>query len=226
MESLAGRWARPTDGRRLETGVHAAAVMAEGFPDRMKPDFGRHRGAGREQALRSEDGKGYAYAPDKGQAEKERDPATYELTSRSAGHARVRAGGHRRALHGAAAGEPRRAASRRRSSRHCMSDMSLPTALASAVRGGASVTSTRRASPLRGVCDRYVARQTLRGAEAAARHGRSGKKFSADPALGIHGEIKMNLNPRDVVIIDGVRSAMGWPKGGMFRNAPRYCRSN
>jgi hypothetical protein len=36
----------------------------------------------------------------------------------------------------------------------------------------------------------------------------------------------MNLNPRDVVIIDGVRSAMGWPKGGMFRNAPRYCRSN
>jgi len=28
----------------------------------------------------------------------------------------------------------------------------------------------------------------------------------------------MNLNPRDVVIIDGVRSAMGRSKGGMFRN--------
>ena len=28
----------------------------------------------------------------------------------------------------------------------------------------------------------------------------------------------MSLNPRDVVIIDGVRSAMGRSKGGMFRN--------
>jgi acetyl-CoA acyltransferase len=32
------------------------------------------------------------------------------------------------------------------------------------------------------------------------------------------GEINMNLNPRDVVIIDGVRTAMGRSKGGMFRN--------
>ncbi len=28
----------------------------------------------------------------------------------------------------------------------------------------------------------------------------------------------MSLNPRDVVIIDGVRTAMGRSKGGMFRN--------
>jgi acetyl-CoA acyltransferase len=28
----------------------------------------------------------------------------------------------------------------------------------------------------------------------------------------------MSLNPRDVVIVDGVRSAMGRTKAGMFRN--------
>jgi acetyl-CoA acyltransferase len=33
-----------------------------------------------------------------------------------------------------------------------------------------------------------------------------------------NGEITMSLNSRDVVIIDGVRSAMGRSKGGMFRN--------
>lgn len=36
-----------------------------------------------------------------------------------------------------------------------------------------------------------------------------------------------NLNPRDVVIVDGVRSAMGKSKNGMFRNvrADSLCRA-
>ena len=66
----------------MDTGVHAAAVMAEGFPDRMKPDFqsttevlvGLKR-------YGQKTGKGYySYAPDKkGKPKKSVDPETYEL---------------------------------------------------------------------------------------------------------------------------------------------------
>ena len=66
----------------MYTAVHAAGVMAEGFPDRMKPDFtnttsvlvdakryGQKTGAGY-----------YTYAPDKkGKPKKSPDPQTYEL---------------------------------------------------------------------------------------------------------------------------------------------------
>jgi 3-hydroxyacyl-CoA dehydrogenase/enoyl-CoA hydratase/3-hydroxybutyryl-CoA epimerase/enoyl-CoA isomerase len=66
----------------MDTAVHAAEVMAEGFPDRMRPDF---KGttpvlveAGR---LGQKNGKGYyVYAPDKkGRPRKTVDPTTYEL---------------------------------------------------------------------------------------------------------------------------------------------------
>ena len=66
----------------MDTGVHAAAVMAEGFPDRMKPDFqsttevlvGLKR-------YGQKTGKGYySYAPDKkGKPKKTVDPETYDL---------------------------------------------------------------------------------------------------------------------------------------------------
>ncbi|MFO1406698.1 MAG: fatty acid oxidation complex subunit alpha FadB [Steroidobacteraceae bacterium] len=66
----------------MDTGVHAAAVMAEGFPDRMTPDFksttevlvGLKR-------YGQKTGKGYyTYAPDKkGKPKKSVDPETYEL---------------------------------------------------------------------------------------------------------------------------------------------------
>ncbi|MGB5102719.1 MAG: fatty acid oxidation complex subunit alpha FadB [Steroidobacteraceae bacterium] len=66
----------------MDTGVHAAAVMAEGFPDRMKPDFTsttqvlvEHKRYGQKT------GKGYySYAPDKkGKPKKTPDPEAYEL---------------------------------------------------------------------------------------------------------------------------------------------------
>ena len=66
----------------MDTAVHAAEVMAEGFPDRMRPDF---KGttpvlveAGR---LGQKNGQGYyVYAPDKkGRPKKTVDPTTYEL---------------------------------------------------------------------------------------------------------------------------------------------------
>jgi len=66
----------------MDTAVHAAGVMAEGFPDRMKPDFTNttqviveHKRYGQKT------GKGYyTYAPDKkGKPKKAPDPETYEL---------------------------------------------------------------------------------------------------------------------------------------------------
>jgi 3-hydroxyacyl-CoA dehydrogenase/enoyl-CoA hydratase/3-hydroxybutyryl-CoA epimerase/enoyl-CoA isomerase len=66
----------------MDTGVHAAGVMAEGFPDRMKPDFQSatevlvgHKRYGQKT------GSGYyTYAPDKkGKPKKSPDPTTYEL---------------------------------------------------------------------------------------------------------------------------------------------------
>jgi 3-hydroxyacyl-CoA dehydrogenase / enoyl-CoA hydratase / 3-hydroxybutyryl-CoA epimerase / enoyl-CoA isomerase len=66
----------------MDTAVHAAEVMAEGFPDRMRPDFKGTTAvlveAGR---LGQKNGKGYyVYAPDKkGRPKKNVDPTTYEL---------------------------------------------------------------------------------------------------------------------------------------------------
>jgi 3-hydroxyacyl-CoA dehydrogenase/enoyl-CoA hydratase/3-hydroxybutyryl-CoA epimerase/enoyl-CoA isomerase len=66
----------------MDTGVHAAGVMAEGFPDRMKPDFQSttevlvgHKRYGQKT------GSGYyTYVPDKkGKPKKSPDPTTYEL---------------------------------------------------------------------------------------------------------------------------------------------------
>jgi len=65
----------------MDTAVHAAAVMAEGFPDRMQHDFRNATtalvDAGR---LGQKSGKGYyAYAPDKkGKPKKSPDPAAWE----------------------------------------------------------------------------------------------------------------------------------------------------
>jgi 3-hydroxyacyl-CoA dehydrogenase/enoyl-CoA hydratase/3-hydroxybutyryl-CoA epimerase/enoyl-CoA isomerase len=66
----------------MDTAVHAASVMAEGFPDRMQPGFRSTTEvmveAGR---LGQKNGKGYyVYAPDKkGRPKKSQDPASYEL---------------------------------------------------------------------------------------------------------------------------------------------------
>jgi 3-hydroxyacyl-CoA dehydrogenase/enoyl-CoA hydratase/3-hydroxybutyryl-CoA epimerase/enoyl-CoA isomerase len=66
----------------MDTAVHAAGVMAEGFPDRMQPDFKsttqvlvEHKRYGQKT------GKGYySYAPDKkGRPKKSPDPETHEL---------------------------------------------------------------------------------------------------------------------------------------------------
>src|SRR5512141_173437 len=66
----------------MDTAVHAAAVMAEGFPDRMKPDFkGATEVLVENKRFGQKNGKGYyVYAPDKkGKPKKSVDPATYEL---------------------------------------------------------------------------------------------------------------------------------------------------
>jgi 3-hydroxyacyl-CoA dehydrogenase/enoyl-CoA hydratase/3-hydroxybutyryl-CoA epimerase/enoyl-CoA isomerase len=66
----------------MDTGVHAAAVMAEGFPDRMKPDFkGATEVLVENKRLGQKSGKGYySYEPDKkGKPKKSPDPATCEL---------------------------------------------------------------------------------------------------------------------------------------------------
>jgi 3-hydroxyacyl-CoA dehydrogenase/enoyl-CoA hydratase/3-hydroxybutyryl-CoA epimerase/enoyl-CoA isomerase len=66
----------------MDTAVHAAGVMAEGFPDRMKPDFENTTGVlvGHKR-YGQKTGKGYySYAPDKkGKPKKSPDPETYEL---------------------------------------------------------------------------------------------------------------------------------------------------
>jgi 3-hydroxyacyl-CoA dehydrogenase/enoyl-CoA hydratase/3-hydroxybutyryl-CoA epimerase/enoyl-CoA isomerase len=66
----------------MDTAVHAAGVMAEGFPDRMKPDF-RNTTQMLVEAKRygQKTGSGYyTYAPDKkGKPKKTPDPQTYEL---------------------------------------------------------------------------------------------------------------------------------------------------
>jgi 3-hydroxyacyl-CoA dehydrogenase / enoyl-CoA hydratase / 3-hydroxybutyryl-CoA epimerase / enoyl-CoA isomerase len=66
----------------MDTAVHAAAVMAEGFPDRMKPDFkGATEVLVENKRFGQKNGKGYyVYAPDKkGKPKKSVDPTTYEL---------------------------------------------------------------------------------------------------------------------------------------------------
>ncbi len=66
----------------MDTAVHAAGVMAEGFPDRMKADF-RNTTQVLVEAKRygQKTGSGYyTYAPDKkGKPKKTPDPQTYEL---------------------------------------------------------------------------------------------------------------------------------------------------
>ncbi|MFC0820060.1 fatty acid oxidation complex subunit alpha FadB [Moraxella marmotae] len=66
----------------MDTGVHAAKVMAEGFPDRMKPDYkGATELMYEHQRLGQKNGVGfYKYETDKkGKPKKLADDATYEL---------------------------------------------------------------------------------------------------------------------------------------------------
>jgi 3-hydroxyacyl-CoA dehydrogenase/enoyl-CoA hydratase/3-hydroxybutyryl-CoA epimerase/enoyl-CoA isomerase len=66
----------------MDTAVHAANVMAEGFPDRMKHDWKNTTEVlVANQRLGQKNGKGYyVYAPDKkGKPKKTVDPTTYEL---------------------------------------------------------------------------------------------------------------------------------------------------
>jgi 3-hydroxyacyl-CoA dehydrogenase/enoyl-CoA hydratase/3-hydroxybutyryl-CoA epimerase/enoyl-CoA isomerase len=66
----------------MDTAVHAAGVMAEGFPDRMQPDFRSTTQVLVEaQRYGQKNGLGYySYAPDKkGKPKKSPDPAAYEL---------------------------------------------------------------------------------------------------------------------------------------------------
>ena len=66
----------------LDTGVHGAEVMAEGFPDRMKPDYkGAIKQLFENNRLGQKNGVGfYKYEKDKrGKPQKTADDATYEL---------------------------------------------------------------------------------------------------------------------------------------------------
>jgi 3-hydroxyacyl-CoA dehydrogenase/enoyl-CoA hydratase/3-hydroxybutyryl-CoA epimerase/enoyl-CoA isomerase len=66
----------------MDTAVHAAGVMAEGFPDRMQPDFkSTTQVLVEHKRLGQKSGKGYySYAPDKkGRPKKSPDPETVEL---------------------------------------------------------------------------------------------------------------------------------------------------
>ncbi len=66
----------------MDTGVHAAEVMAQGFPDRMRHDWRNATEVLVEhQRYGQKNGKGYyVYAPDKkGKPKKTVDPTTYEL---------------------------------------------------------------------------------------------------------------------------------------------------
>jgi 3-hydroxyacyl-CoA dehydrogenase/enoyl-CoA hydratase/3-hydroxybutyryl-CoA epimerase/enoyl-CoA isomerase len=66
----------------MDTAVHAANVMAEGFPDRMKPDFKSTTEVMVEnKRYGQKNGKGYyVYVPDKkGKPKKNVDPAVYDL---------------------------------------------------------------------------------------------------------------------------------------------------
>ncbi|MDE0490444.1 fatty acid oxidation complex subunit alpha FadB [Psychrobacter sp. A3] len=66
----------------LDTGVHGAEVMAEGFPDRMKPDYkGAIENLYENERLGQKNGVGfYKYETDKrGKPKKVADDATYEL---------------------------------------------------------------------------------------------------------------------------------------------------
>jgi len=66
----------------MDTAVHAAAVMAEGFPDRMSHDWkNTTQVLVADKRFGQKNGKGYyVYAPDKkGKPKKSVDPATYEL---------------------------------------------------------------------------------------------------------------------------------------------------
>ncbi|NNM51169.1 MAG: fatty acid oxidation complex subunit alpha FadB [Pseudomonadales bacterium] len=68
----------------IDTGVHAASVMADGFPDRMKPDYKSSTVVMFENnRYGQKNGKGYySYEPDKkGKPKKVVDPQTYELIS-------------------------------------------------------------------------------------------------------------------------------------------------
>ena len=104
----------------MDTAVHAAEVMADGFPDRMKPDFkGTTEVLVEHKRLGQKSGKGYyTYEPDKkGKPKKSPDPETYELIKGVVASTQgVRARGDRRALHGAAGATKSRAASRTASS--------------------------------------------------------------------------------------------------------------
>jgi 3-hydroxyacyl-CoA dehydrogenase/enoyl-CoA hydratase/3-hydroxybutyryl-CoA epimerase/enoyl-CoA isomerase len=66
----------------MDTGVHAAEVMAQGFPDRMRHQWqDTTQVLVANQRLGQKNGKGYyLYAPDKkGKPKKTVDPTTYEL---------------------------------------------------------------------------------------------------------------------------------------------------
>jgi len=66
----------------MDTAVHAAGVMAEGFPDRMQPDFRSTTAVLVEnKRFGQKSGSGYySYAPDKkGKPKKSPDPVTYDL---------------------------------------------------------------------------------------------------------------------------------------------------
>jgi 3-hydroxyacyl-CoA dehydrogenase/enoyl-CoA hydratase/3-hydroxybutyryl-CoA epimerase/enoyl-CoA isomerase len=66
----------------MDTAVHAAAVMAEGFPDRMKPDWkGTTEVLVENKRFGQKNGQGYyVYAPDKkGKPKKSVDPTVYDL---------------------------------------------------------------------------------------------------------------------------------------------------
>ncbi len=68
----------------MDTAVHAAAVMAEGFPDRMKPDYeSTTQVLVENDRLGQKNGKGYyVYEMDKkGRPKKVVDPTTYDLIS-------------------------------------------------------------------------------------------------------------------------------------------------
>ena len=162
----------------MDTAVHAADVMAEGFPDRMSHDWkNTTQVLVDEPALRPEERQGLlrVRARQEGQAEEERGPGDLR-TDQGRGRARARSSRPRRSSRAAWCRWSTKwpAASRRKSSpRRTRPTCRCSTASASRRSAAAPAATSTRPAPR--TSSRWPtsspARQAVRGAEAAARHG-------------------------------------------------------
>ena len=169
----------------MDTGVHAAEVMAQGFPDRMRHDWkNATQVLVEQQALRPEERQGLLRlrARQEGQAEEVRGPGDLRADQGRRGPAQgVHAGGDRRRAAWCRCSTKWRAASKKRSSprrtrptwRCCTASASRRSAAAPAATSTRRVsrTSCAMADKLAPLGKLYEAPQLLRDMAA------SGKKF-------------------------------------------------